>query len=115
VVKDAVGASLYDGDKTWLCRCGASANKPFCDGSHKAAGFSEAGIANRCAVAALGAGQVTVTALADGPLQADGPLTLVGADDCAVYCGDKTWLCRCGASANKPFCDGSHKRIDFKG
>jgi CDGSH-type Zn-finger protein len=111
----ADGARLFEGDKTWLCRCGNSRNKPFCDGSHKNAGFSDAGVAAPCAAIDLGAGPLRVTALADGPLQVEGPLTLTGADGAAVYCGDRTWLCRCGHSANKPFCDGSHKRIGFTG
>ena len=28
--------------------------------------------------------------------------------------GDGLFLCRCGSSANKPFCDGAHKRVGFK-
>jgi CDGSH-type Zn-finger protein len=29
--------------------------------------------------------------------------------------GDTIFLCRCGSSANKPYCDGTHKKITFKG
>jgi CDGSH-type Zn-finger protein len=38
---DGVGKvlSASEGKPVALCRCGASANKPFCDGAHKAAGF----------------------------------------------------------------------------
>ncbi|MBU6429137.1 MAG: CDGSH iron-sulfur domain-containing protein [Cyanobacteria bacterium REEB65] len=28
--------------------------------------------------------------------------------------GNKIWLCRCGQSKAKPFCDGTHKRVDFQ-
>ncbi len=37
---DGSEVELPAGSAVALCRCGASANKPFCDGSHKAAGFS---------------------------------------------------------------------------
>ena len=113
VVKGADGTVLFDGDKTWLCRCGHSKNKPFCDGSHKAAGFAHDGNAPPCATAELAAGHLTVTAKANGPLQVDGPLVLHGADGAPIYCDEQTWLCRCGASKEKPFCDGSHKAIGF--
>jgi CDGSH-type Zn-finger protein len=41
VVKDAQGQELdLDGqDTAYLCRCGKSSNKPFCDGSHEDRGF----------------------------------------------------------------------------
>ncbi|MCR9193315.1 MAG: CDGSH iron-sulfur domain-containing protein [Hyphomonas sp.] len=39
---DGDGTTIEAGEKTALCRCGLSAKKPFCDGSHKAAGFSSA-------------------------------------------------------------------------
>jgi uncharacterized Fe-S cluster protein YjdI len=39
-VLDAEGNVLYEGERAALCRCGGSANKPFCDGTHKTNGFS---------------------------------------------------------------------------
>jgi CDGSH-type Zn-finger protein len=39
----------------------------------------------------------------------------VGAEDEEAEMKEEYELCRCGQSANKPFCDGSHKRINFDG
>jgi len=56
---------------------------------------------------------VTITALTDGPLEVAGPTTIKAADGTVLKEGEKAYLCRCGHSANKPFCDGSHKREGF--
>ncbi len=38
-VENQSGELIKEGDKLFLCRCGHSSNKPFCDGAHKKAGF----------------------------------------------------------------------------
>lgn len=40
IVKDEAGNIIKEGEKVYLCRCGHSANKPFCDGSHKREGWT---------------------------------------------------------------------------
>lgn len=50
-----------------------------------------------------------------GPLRVKGPFTLVDPDGTTFEITRKTiFLCRCGASRNKPFCDGSHDAIGFE-
>jgi CDGSH-type Zn-finger protein len=39
IIRDAEGVETQRTVKTSLCRCGASAKKPYCDGSHRKAGF----------------------------------------------------------------------------
>jgi uncharacterized Fe-S cluster protein YjdI len=40
IVKDAQGNETRKSNITAFCRCGASSNKPYCDGSHRSAGFT---------------------------------------------------------------------------
>ena len=63
--------------------------------------------------------QVTITVKKDGSLRIDDPNSVVEMVDGEGNKYDLTGktafsLCRCGASANRPFCDGSHKRIGFQ-
>lgn len=100
-----------------ICRCGASGNKPLCDNAHREAGFSEAGtITDLDSVQDPGA---TGTALrviphVNGPLQLEGPFALASADGATMLTGTSVWLCRCGQSRSKPFCDGSHAVAGFQ-
>ena len=56
-----------------------------------------------------------VKASAGGPLLVRGGVRVLDADGNVLYEGDKAALCRCGGSANKPFCDGTHKTNGFTG
>ena len=167
-----------------LCRCGASANKPFCDGTHKNIGFSSEnqldpekdrldtyagkkitiydnrsicahagyctdglakvfrmhedpfvdpdgasaeeiiGIINQCPSGALSysvenanetleVSEVLIFIAPNGPYVVKGKVDLLetprgkGASETSIT------LCRCGASKNKPYCDGSHWDVEF--
>ena len=167
-----------------LCRCGGSATKPFCDGTHKKNGFSGARAAQpdakrdtyrgkkitiyddraicahsaRCsdnlaavfkygsepwidpdgasveaiidAVRKCPSGALSyalddveapaqqrsprVTVTKDGPYAVVGSVPLTGQSTDAIAAAECYTLCRCGASKNKPLCDGSHWNAGFK-
>ncbi|MHB8594604.1 MAG: CDGSH iron-sulfur domain-containing protein [Acidimicrobiales bacterium] len=169
-----------------LCRCGGSANKPFCDGTHETNGFdgtetapftsyrerqktyvgtgivvrddrslcehagfcgnrstniwsmvsgtdTEDSIARaqamamveRCPSGALTYGLESdgpdvepelrpgIGVVEDGPLFVTGAIPVVSSEGAAREVRSRQTLCRCGWSANKPFCDGTHQKIGF--
>lgn len=167
-----------------LCRCGGSAKKPYCDGTHASNGFdgTESAPADNyeqrrtsypgtgievfddrgtCAHAGFCGNQVSnvwkmadktedtqiraqvmamiercpsgaltytvdgsvvepdlpveISATTDGPLWLTGGITVERSDGEAVEVRHRVTLCRCGQSANKPLCDGSHFDAGFKG
>jgi CDGSH-type Zn-finger protein len=52
--------------------------------------------------------------LKNGPIQVTGDFVLKSMGGKVIETGDPIFLCRCGASGNKPFCDGSHRRVGLK-
>ena len=184
------GQSLETRPRYLLCRCGNSANKPFCDGTHAKAGFDGTETASHapyldqarslegptvvltdavhlCASArfcdpngtvwrqvnhtdnpevraqfehqvglcpsgrlvawdketgqpvepqhapSIGLVQDPVQGVS-GPIWVRGGIEVVSADGQPYPVRNRQTLCRCGASANKPFCDGSHIRVRFR-
>ena len=182
---EGAGGELYPtGGGRSLCRCGGSNNKPFCDGTHRHNGFSDArtadasanrretyvgksitlfdnravcahagvctdnlkevfreegtpwidadgaaaakiiAIVERCPSGALGyavGGREAAAARGEPRVSVtrDGPYRVSAVELAGVEFGDGAspahyTLCRCGASANKPFCDGSHWTVGFR-
>jgi len=170
--------------KAFLCRCGGSANKPFCDGTHRKNGFRDANEADpkknrraayagkgitifdnralcahagictdelaavfrhkdnpwivpdaaevsrvvetirKCPSGALGyaidgveakpaARPPMVTVTDSAPYAITGGVELMNTEFGDGASTEHYTLCRCGASKNKPFCDGSHWAVGF--
>ncbi|MGE0361379.1 MAG: (4Fe-4S)-binding protein [Vicinamibacterales bacterium] len=59
--------------------------------------------------------RVPITARPNGPLVVHGTLAVTLPDGTVVERPKVASFCRCGHSANKPFCDGSHARVGFVG
>ncbi|BDE07297.1 iron-binding protein [Vulcanimicrobium alpinum] len=184
------GRAIDAGEKYALCRCGRSANKPFCDGTHACIGFDGTETASREPYAAQATtieGPAMVLQDADalcafarfcdphgsiwklikrtdeagaralveheathcpsgrlvvrdkttgaaiepesapsielvedpgkdcsGPLWVRGGIPITSSDGTTYEVRNRVTLCRCGASTNKPFCDGTHADIAFK-
>ncbi len=58
---------------------------------------------------------VCITISSNGPLLVSGKVLIKDANGNEVLKEKTTALCRCGASSNKPYCDGAHRKINFNG
>lgn len=110
-----------DGARRVLCRCGLSKSKPYCDGSHRGEEddvepFIASGepATRNMTMMDLRGGPLRIDPQMDGPLMVSGPVEIMAGTGRGVERTQTCRLCRCGASANKPFCDGSHARVGFR-
>ncbi|WP_226036881.1 CDGSH iron-sulfur domain-containing protein [Aquibacillus saliphilus] len=58
--------------------------------------------------------KVTIQVKDNGSIRVTGDVELLDADGNVYESKPAFSLCRCGASSNKPFCDGTHKKIGFE-
>ena len=108
------GAVQYANHLT-LCRCGHSGSKPNCDDQHLEMEFLNPGKISEASEisASQHPSKITISCIKDGPITFRGRLRMHNqfGQECVKMRGS---LCRCGQSASKPFCDGSHSRVGFK-
>jgi CDGSH-type Zn-finger protein len=117
VLENSKGERLETQSIIALCRCGASGNKPYCDATHKKIGFSDERTTQQSVESGrqgagdgLEARDPAITVSRNGPYEVVGAIELAG----QTHAGARYYLCRCGGSKNKPFCDGTHSKIGFK-
>jgi len=119
LVEDPDGNEIAHEQRLTLCRCGKTRNQPFCDNSHLRRGW-ESGPDNPPGRALPpprdGAeGEPTrIVPLQDGALRITGHVVMCDPSGRLVVEAGRAILCRCGQSANKPYCDSSHEEAGFR-
>lgn len=118
-VRGPDGEPITHETRLTLCRCGLSHNQPFCDNSHRRrkwkSGPSIAPSEPPPAPRQHATEQPTLAvARRDASLEVRGELRIYHSDGRVMVDAGRVLLCRCGQSANKPFCDSSHERAGFR-
>lgn len=113
------GAEVTHETRLALCRCGMTHNQPFCDNTHLrrhwASGPDRPPSAGaRPPATGAAAAPTRVVPLDDGPLDVEGHLRICDTGGRPLADVGRARLCRCGRSADKPYCDGSHTPADFR-
>jgi len=109
--------SILTETRASLCRCGVSTNRPFRDNSHREVRFRDPGMHVPEMDVALELPpneKLRITPHRNGNLHFEGAFEIRDATGTVIAQRAEEWLCRCGHSGNKPFCDSTHKRIGFK-
>ena len=101
--------------KRWIRPAEASADEVVAVVARCPSGALRARRQGQAVVTARPEDGVAVTVSRDGPLLLRGRLRIENAAGETIATADAASLCRCGATANPPFCDGSHIRIGFRG
>lgn len=104
-------------NRALICRCGLTENPPFCDNSHRGK-FVATSLPgpkpDKDEDIESAAGPLEISARSNAPVMVSGNFEVIGGDGSRVARSGKAWLCRCGASGNKPFCDGTHGKLGFQ-
>ena len=61
----------------------------------------------------MGKSKAQFRILKGGPIEVTGEYKIKGPDGKDIHSEGPTYLCRCGGSNNKPFCDGTHHSLNF--
>lgn len=106
-------AVFKPGQRPWILPDGAAAEAVIAQVHQCPSGALS--LADEASVESRPYERTTVEVTPNGPLIVEGGVEVRHADGRVEQREGRCALCRCGRSDNKPFCDGSHKKVGFEG